>query len=400
MADIWTFSLLICCLLLLVVLLYFLHKHYISENDGSLVVADTNKQAHTEDDRFDRQTDSPFNQEPMPIKPIKAERKIRKTPKDPVESSSSDNQRVTEKGKEVERQKQRSEENDYGRSFIEEFDKRDARRKQLKKENEEKLKSLLNWTSPFSDRLAQKRYPETEKYKKVSFVERDLTSIKKETLPRISQAGPEEEKLTKLKEKPAQTVQPAVKENPRLAGEGVRKIINFVAISSRQVAPAYKPRNKLNHGTASSGSEVVRQPPQRVERRRRVPTPTPRKKVKVNTPEVVECSDHVEDVDDIQVEVGEEATAAVRVSDHLCMAEETLTDTSFNFEKEPPRPSSLEFSQYQRNFITDRLFAGNIYVGEGLGGQLQSDLEERKEEEGSEENCSSWRERYQRKMSS
>ena len=36
----------------------------------------------------------------------------------------------------------------------------------LKKENEEKLKSLLNWSSPFSDGIARKKYSDNEKYKK------------------------------------------------------------------------------------------------------------------------------------------------------------------------------------------------------------------------------------------
>ena len=82
----------------------------------------------------------------------------------------------------------------------------------------------------------------------------------------------------------------------------------------------------------------------------------------------------------------------------MTLAEVSLVATSFNFEKEPPRPSSLEFTQYKRNFITDRLFAGNIYVGEGEQGE-QEGLQERKEEEGREESFSSWRESYQRKMS-
>ena len=122
--------------------------------------------------------------------------------------------------------------------------------------------------------------------------------------------------------------------------------------------------------------------------------------MKVNTPEVSECWEDVEDVADIEVEVPEEsASAAVReVADMMTSAEVSLVATSFNFEKEPPRPSSLEFTQYKRNFITDRLFAGNIYVGEGEQRE-QQDLEERKEEEGREEKCSSWRESYQRKMS-
>ena len=394
MADIWSFVLPLFSLLLLV-LLYFLHKHYTSTNDGTL--PDTSIKVGTEDGIIG--TNSPLNQEPI-IRPIKAERKNKRKSKGPAQSS--DDQRVIEKRNEARKQKQfqnGKEEHDYGRTFIEEFDKRDARRKKLKKENEEKLKSLLNWSSPFSDGIAQKNYSDTGKYKRVSFIDRELPRIKKETVPVVAEceAEPRQEEFRKLKENPAES---KLKEKSSLAGQEVRKIINFVAITSRQVAPSYKPRNKLSL-TSGSGpvSETVKQP-QRVERRRRVPTPTPRKKVKVNTPEVLECSDNVEDVDDIQVDVSEEVRAAVKVADKLASASVTLVDTSFNFEKEPPRPSSLEFTQYKRNFITDRLFAGNIYVGEGSQQkQEQSDLEERKEEEGREEKCSSWRERYQRKMS-
>ena len=122
--------------------------------------------------------------------------------------------------------------------------------------------------------------------------------------------------------------------------------------------------------------------------------------MKLLTPEVSECREQVEAVADIVLEAPEEEASATvnKVADMLTSAEVTLVATSFNFEKEPPRTSSLEFTQYKRNFVTDRLFAGNIYVGEGEQ-QQQQDLEERQEEEGREEKCSSWRERYQRKMS-
>ena len=163
----------------------------------------------------------------------------------------------------------------------------------------------------------------------------------------------------------------------------------------------YKPRNKLKLSTAGPGSETIKQP-ERVERKRRVPTPTPRKKVKLNSPEVLECSDHVEDVvADIEVDAGEEARATVMVADtdRLSSAAVVLTDTSFNLEKEPPRPSSLEFTPCRRNLITDKLFAGNIYVGEASKGEEQDLKETKEEEEGREEKFSSWRERYQRKMS-
>ena len=103
-----------------------------------------------------------------------------------------------------------------------------------------------------------------------------------------------------------------MKEKPSRPGQEVRKIINFVAITSRQVVEGYKPRNKLKLSTAGPGSETIKQP-ERVERKRRVPTPTPRKKVKLNSPEVLECSDHVEDVvADIEVDAGEEARAPFR----------------------------------------------------------------------------------------
>ena len=376
MADIWIFILPVFCLLLLA-LIYFLHKHYISKEEGS--PGDTDKNVDDTEDH-----NIPLNEEP--VQPIKAARKNRKKPQDPAQSD----ERAREKRDETERLKHLG--NDYGQTFIEEFDKRDARRKQLKKENEERLRSLLNWSSPFSDGIAQKKnYSDSEKYKKVSFVDIDLPRIKKESVVDKCRAEAKQEEFTNLKENQSNKV----KEKRSLAGLEVRKIINFVAITSRQVAPTYKPRNRLNSGTSDTMTQ-----PQRVERRRRVPTPTPRKRVKLLTPEVSECREQVEAVADIVLEAPEEEASATvnKVSDMLTSAEVTLVATSFNFEKEPPRTSSLEFTQYKRNFVTDRLFAGNIYVGEGEQ-QQQQDLEERQEEEGREEKCSSWRERYQRKMS-
>ena len=395
MADIWIIIVPIFCLALLV-LLYFLHKQHISTNGESL--ADTNTKADRKGDTIG--TTSPLKpQEPQ--RPIKAERKNRRKSRDPAQSpeARSEARRQKQLGHEEE-EAEGGEGHHYGGTFIEEFDKRDARRKQLKKENEEKLKSLLNWKSPFSDGIAPKNYSDTDKYKRVSFVDRDLPRIKKERAASQCRAEPRQEEFFKLKENPTAQSKAKEKPSPSPAGQEVRKIINFVAISSRQVVEGYKPRNKLKLSTAGPGSETIKQP-ERVERKRRVPTPTPRKKVKLNSPEVLECSDHVEDVvADIEVDAGEEARATVKVADtdRLSSAAVVLTDTSFNLEKEPPRPSSLEFTPCRRNFITDKLFAGNIYVGEASKGEEQDLKETKEEEEGREEKFSSWRERYQRKM--
>ena len=92
----------------------------------------------------------------------------------------------------------------------------------------------------------------------------------------------------------------------------------------------------------------------------------------------------------------------VRISDpgvRLGSISVTQVDTLY-IKELPVKPvRSLEFSENKRNFITDKLFAGNIYVGQErhVGDDIvRDDLEEDREEK----NSLSWRERFDKKMSS
>ena len=51
---------------------------------------------------------------------------------------------------------------------------------------------------------------------------------------------------------------------------------------------------------------------------------------------------------------------------------------------------SLEFTENKRNFITDKLFAGNIYLGPPKLPEDHDELEEEEKGKGSD----SWRERF------
>ena len=97
---------------------------------------------------------------------------------------------------------------------------------------------------------------------------KDIITIHFETLLFKICSGGKREEFFKLKEYPAAQSKVKEKPSPSPAGQEVRKIINFVAITSRQVVEGYKPRNKLKLSTAGSGSKTIKQP-ERVERKRR-----------------------------------------------------------------------------------------------------------------------------------
>ena len=96
------------------------------------------------------------------------------------------------------------------------------------------------------------------------------------------------------------------------------------------------------------------------------------------------------------VATDEESQALVKFGEQFHEATTELAETKFNLERTPPVRRSLEFSDYKRNFLTDRLFAGNIYVGS----QVSDSEEEEPEHETRETNFSSWKESFNRKMSS
>ena len=89
----------------------------------------------------------------------------------------------------------------------------------------------------------------------------------------------------------------------------------------------------------------------------------------------------------------------MRISDpgfRLSSISVTRVDTLYIKELPVPPVRVLEFSENKRNFITDKLFAGNIYVGHVGDDHVRDEQEEGRKEE----NSSSWRERFDKKMSS
>lgn len=200
--------------------------------------------------------------------------------------------------------------------FIEEFDRRDAVRKKLQKENEEKLKSLLSWRSPdFKrntkyeiDSLVKKRTIDFHPAEKKSGIKGPEVSSRK-TLSVIQGDNTGEGQVNIKRERHKKTegeIKSCKEEEEK--GPGVTKIINFVKIRTQQAVPDYKPRNKL---TGSKTGDL----PQKVERKRRAPTPSARKKVKVNIGRVCEVSEKVEDVDCIDVPSPEARAATVNITE-------------------------------------------------------------------------------------
>ena len=97
-------------------------------------------------------------------------------------------------------------------------------------------------------------------------------------------------------------------------------------------------------------------------------------------------------------DVFDESHAKEKFNEHFHEASTELVETKINLDKTPPTRRSLEFSDYKRNFLTDKLFAGNIYVGSGA-----SDSEEEQQENGAgmvNRDFTSWKDSFNQKMSS
>ena len=236
--------------------------------------------------------------------------------------------------------------------FLEEFDRRDARRKKLQKENEEKLKSLLNWKSPnFQinknqiDKKGIRDLPTIETFSRTKRETQDnireerqsnvkgeiqgnikgvnqsivkgesQSDVKRETksnIKRVSKVDIRRENPSDIDGDIQSRKEDAAKlrcdnEEKKKTGDSVSKIINFVKITTQPAVPDYIPRNKLTRNTVDL--------PQKVERKRRAPTPLARKKVKVNLPQECEVWEKVEDVACLDVPSPEQSQASVEVTD-------------------------------------------------------------------------------------
>ena len=286
-------------------------------------------------------------------------------------------------------------------NFLSEFDKREAIRKARQEENDEKLKDLLNWRSPYelydgTDRKIKKHKQPLKTASLSSRKEKDEGEKQTKSKTGDKLVEKEWEKTgahgTSTRRRHSNT--PDLLQN--LKGPGVSKIINFVAIKSQPSEPEYKPRNKIK-------TKIEELPPR----------PTPRGKRKPKPPKRLYCpvinQHHFDDevIEDEtlgsldEFDVVDESHANVKVNEHFHEASTTLVETNFNLERTPPTRRSLEFSDYKRNFLTDRLFAGNIYVG-----SQASDSEQKETENGTNmvtrdnNNFTSWKDSFNRKMSS
>ena len=281
-------------------------------------------------------------------------------------------------------------------NFLSEFDKREARRKLLQAENDEKLNNLLNWRSPYelyhgSERKIKKQKQPFTNISLLSRKEKDTDKNQKETKTEEKLVERELDKTddvthdSSVRRRHSDT--PDILKN--LKAPGVSKIINFVAIKSQPSEPEYKPRNKIQ-------TKINKLPP--------IPTPREKRKPSRQLFCPVLNQHHFDDeviqdealgsLDD--VDVFDESHANEKFAE-VCEASSELVETKINLEKTPPIRRSLEFSDYKRNFLTDKLFAGNIYVGSGA-----SDSEEEQENETNMVNrdFTSWKDSFNKKMSS
>ena len=347
------------------------------------------------------------NNAPVPVSEEKVEEKVEEHPKpiirrkNQTKNGSFRSQSLYEDVSQSQRQS--------NTDFLKDFDERDARRKLLQQQNEEKLKELLEWKSPLEyhskDNYSKKSEQDFTKFRCQSLYKTNKSKVpdvndnqvEKVVLKRndlkIRKATKVDDDtnidVTAIKKERRHSCTPYIKtdnENKR-----VSKVINFVAIKTTDNVPEYKPRNKI---------QQKQQKPLKVDFPRLNVKKAPRRNVldNLSTHSVEDEVYEIEDVPTFNAECFEADKASLNVCENLNIASSSLVETKFNLEKTPPRSNSLKFSENKRNFLTDKLFAGNIYVGTSYSDQNESTDYEAYEKD-RQETYTKWKENFQRKMS-
>ena len=285
-------------------------------------------------------------------------------------------------------------------NFLSEFDKREAKRKARQDDNEEKLKVLLNWRSPYelydgSERKINKQKQPFKNILSSNRKEKDESKDKIQSNNKDKHIEKEWEKndiVHDSSNRRRHFNKPDLLKN--LKRPGVSKIINFVAIKSQQSEPDYRPRNKIKNKM----EELL------------PPRPTPREKRKppkgLSCPKVNQHHFDNEVIEDEtlgsleECDVIDESQANVKLNEHFHEARTTLVETNFHLERTPPIRRSLEFSDYKRNFLTDRLFAGNIYVGSRASESDEEEPGNGTNNATRENDFTSWKDSFIHKMNS
>ena len=187
-------------------------------------------------------------------------------PQQPRRSKKTEDNQKTEKKPIIKNKDVADKVND---NFLKEFDERDQKRKQLQEQNEAELKKLLKWKSPFEfyhspskakqNISAEKKINlPTLKPRIKSNQQNNLESLQSNTenvlqrsknsseikewlrVDNISQSPPKCSPRQKARRRHSENIGVATNNN-----NNVTKVINFVAITSKESAPEYKPRNKI-----------------------------------------------------------------------------------------------------------------------------------------------------------
>ena len=321
----------------------------------------------------------------------------------------------------------------HGDDFLNDFDKRHARRKVLQKQNDEKLRELLQWKSPYDNyqgpsKILNKtkkaiRHCNDQQYDKIQRIQSQREGLRNHQIHNSDSSytnrvnvdddrewmsvKEEDSKLNNLRRRHSDGLassdsprQPAPAPAPAKEA-GVTKVINFVAIKSQNSAPDYKPRNKIQSQPKSSKVDI---PPAR---------PRSRENKKNSRPKILKVSEHhfedeantneAEGVRPLPQFTAEEVRAVTVFNDRLDRAAASFVETRLHIENTPPKVRRLEFSEYKRNFLTDSLFAGNIYVGGQVNAEnITGSNDDEAAETGTsqQQSFSSWRDSFKRKLSS
>jgi len=328
--------------------------------------------------------------------------------------------------------------------FYKLLDKREAKRKLLQKVNEERLSKLLDMKHIFSttqtnyrtldrkinerqaalrktnSQVLDKHYDHQSKRDfKVTTVDHteieqesatpikvDLNNFKAkvipECIPKTSQqiANPNPMSVIPVPEKMKR--RRYSEPNDVKSKSKISKVINFVAITVNESEPKYESKTiKENPVPASRHIDCPRKyEPTKL---KRIYYSLPNKKPKIETAEEFtenvreEYIGIIEELEQLRAETGCERNYAnkkifVEIPEVRTLTREVspvppLTGRGLS---EDDQPRTLQFSSVRTNFVTDTLFAGNIYVGHHVEDKTENDIPNEKRGK-----ILSWRQRFE-----
>ena len=317
-------------------------------------------------------------------------------------------------------------------NFYNLIDQKDAKRKLLQKENEERLAKLLDMKHIFTTSTSKTNYRTLDRkinerqavLKKTNHQPTELpysNQYKEDEEINSANQGKEKQKHTNLASNPVPPIQVPERRYKRRYSEQtnnykqdpkISKVINFVAITVNESIP--KP-------VVKAIKEKCKPKSKRIDCPRTIDPPKQQRpvySVPFKQHQILQSEEGIEEF--TEEDIGTIAEYEYELSKADTVIEKKLADEKIDIiipkvrrlrkepEPVPPVPSrrmreedpvrTIKFSSVRSNYVTDSLFAGNIYRGHEEEDGVD-DVEDN-EADTTDDKVSSWRDRFDKRMSS